>query len=346
MPRMWGGDSLRTVYEKPIPKEPIGEAWLISDHPQHSSIVAGGPERGRSLHDLLRDDAASILGTRAALTIHGRFPLLLKILDAHQKLSIQVHPDDALAKGFGEDDGGKTEMWHILQTCPDAKLYCGLPSSMGREEAEALLYAGTLSDHLTTIVANAGESVFVPAGIIHAIGEGYLLAEIQQNSDLTYRMDDWGRVDAAGHARELHLDKAKACVRYPNTHPGIMPKFTYVIENTKIHVLTACPFFATEEIEFGTLEYNANRGETFQIILAKRGQTTIRSGSQSCTIEPGAAALVAGSAHEVQLSGSGSALMYYVPDIQLNIIAPLLAAGYSAGDLMPLLGETSLNETM
>jgi mannose-6-phosphate isomerase len=262
-----GGDSLGRVFRKALPDEPIGEAWLISDHAQHTSVVNRGADAGVTLHELLERDAGGVLGARAALTVHGRFPLLLKLLDARDKLSIQVHPNDAIAAELGEDDVGKTEMWHVLRADAGAMLYCGMQEEMTREFVEECLTRGGIANRLTRIGAEAGMSVFVPAGIVHAIGEGCLLAEIQQNSDLTYRMDDWGRVDVDGAPRELHLEKAKAAVRYPNGHPGAMPDFEYEVDGARVRVLATCSYFAAEEILLDGRCEELNRGETFQIVF-------------------------------------------------------------------------------
>jgi mannose-6-phosphate isomerase len=339
VPRLWGGNALETVYNKPLPNEPIGEAWLISDHPQHTSIVKRGQYEGQTLHDLLEHDAAALLGARAALTVHGRFPLLLKLLDAQDKLSIQVHPDDDIAASLGENDGGKTEMWHVLHTDPGSILYCGLPKTLTKEDVDSLLDSGELADNLCKINAAPDMSVFVPAGTIHAIGEGSLLAEIQQNSDLTYRMDDWGRVDNDGNPRELHLEKSRACVRYPNSHPGPTPSFSYQDGVTTVRILAACPFFAAEEIVLNGPYNNPSRGDTFQIILSKSGDVTAETDTDSVTLEPGEAALISGSEKSRSLVGEGTALVYYVPDLQSNVMEPLTAAGYDEQELVPLLGD-------
>lgn len=337
VPRMWGGETLRSVYGKPLPDESIGEAWLISDHPQHTSVVKRGYKPGTTLHELIEGGPLNILGARAALTVHGRFPLLLKLLDARKDLSIQVHPDDAIAARLNEDDCGKSEMWHILQADSEATLYCGLAESLTPEALETYLAEGSIAQQLNTIQAEVGMSVFIPAGTIHSIGEGCLLAEIQQNSDLTYRMDDWGRVDVNGKPRELHLEKAKQSVKYPNTHPGAMPSFEYQVPDATVRVLTACPFFAAEEIVLEGKPVELNRGETFHIVLAKAEALTIETDSDAHTLSPGEAALIPSSESHFTLSGKGSALLYYVPDIEENIVAPLVAAGYSREDLSPLL---------
>ncbi|MBM3290832.1 MAG: mannose-6-phosphate isomerase, partial [Candidatus Hydrogenedentes bacterium] len=213
--RIWGGQRLRTLYGKPIPPDkPIGEAWLISDHPSAVSVVADGPHAGRTLHDLIEEDAEALLGPGVKLTPHGRFPLLLKLLDSTDVLSVQVHPDDATAAALGEPDVGKTEMWHVLHADPGAELICGLRPGTTPDQMRAAIASGTLERHLVRFTVKPGDSVYVPAGTVHAIGKGIVLAEIQQNSDLTYRLYDWSRVDASGKARELHVEKGLRATRF------------------------------------------------------------------------------------------------------------------------------------
>ena len=336
---MWGGDGLHRHYGKPTPDEAIGEAWLISDHPQHTSIVNRGPQAGKSLHELLKTSPESILGNRAALTTHGRFPLLLKILDAQRDLSIQVHPDDALAAQLGENDIGKNEMWHILHAQPDTVLYCGLPETLSEENIQKAINEDRIADHLQTIPTTVGQSVFVPAGTIHSIGAGCILAEIQQNSDLTYRIDDWGRRQSDGTPRELHREKAFQAIRYPNTHPGATPTHHYLgpDQNTTIHVLAACEHFATEVLLLNGVYRGGYRGDTFQIFLAKSGVTTLTTEDDRLELSPGQAALIPAQMQDIKLEGNAELLHYYVPNILENIVAPLSHAGYSEAEIKSLI---------
>jgi len=339
VPRMWGGGGLRRFYGKPTPDETIGEAWLISDHPHHSSITNRGPERGKCLHELLNEQAEEILGGRSGLTVHGRFPLLLKILDAQRDLSIQVHPDDALAAELGENDIGKNEMWHILHAKRDTLLYCGLTKDFNPSQLESTIESNRIADYLKTLPTQQDKSVFVPAGTIHSIGAGCVLAEIQQNSDLTYRIDDWGRVQNNGTPRELHREKAFKAIRYPNTHPGTTPMHNYLgpDENTTIQILAACKHFATEELLLNGPYRGASRGDTFHIFLGKTGATTLSADGDVVVLAPGQAALVPAHVDNIQLQGESTLLHYYVPDVEENIVAPLSAVGYSTEDIERLL---------
>nr|HPK00742.1 class I mannose-6-phosphate isomerase [Candidatus Hydrogenedentota bacterium] len=216
--RVWGGQKLKALFGKPFPDNvPVGEAWLISDHPGDESVIDGGFWKGQTLQALLAADARALLGANARTTPAGRFPLLLKLLDAAESLSVQVHPDDACAERLGEPDVGKTEMWSVLQAEPGSELIYGLKPEVGREAFSNAVANGDIEPLLNRFPVQAGDSVFVSAGTVHAIGAGVVLAEIQQNSDLTYRIHDWGRLDSDGQPRTLHLEKALEAIHFSPT---------------------------------------------------------------------------------------------------------------------------------
>lgn len=337
VPRMWGGRNLATRYNKPIPDEPIGEAWLISDHTSHTSVVNRGPLAGRTLHDLTTEDPAKFLGDRTGLTIHGRFPLLLKILDAQDRLSIQVHPDDAIAKELNEPDVGKTEMWHILDSTPDGALYCGVPETLTESDLRTAIRDDRLADQLNVYKAEPNASLFINARTIHAIGEGCMIAEIQQNSDLTYRISDWGRLDVDGNPRELHIEKSLKASKHPNIHYGASKVLRYSVDGGEVNVLCACDYFASEEIAVSGSAIDVNRGSTLQIVLVKSGTIKFESDGDSVELNAGESGLIPASADFISLSGEGSSLMYYVPDLDSNILAPLTAAGHPDAAIQSLI---------
>ena len=337
--RIWGGQKLREQFTKPIPADrPIGEAWLISDHGVHESVVAHGSLKGVSLRQLLRDDPVRVLGTRAALTVHGRFPLLLKILDAADYLSVQVHPDDVCAAALGEGDVGKTEMWHVLQADPGSELICGLAKTADPEQFRDAAADGSIEAYLRRFAVAAGASVYVPAGTVHAIGKGIVLAEIQQNSDLTYRLYDWGRLQSDGRPRELHLDKSVAATHFQSRHGGIAPVLSYQTGNTMRTVLAACQYFAAERVDVDeTCELTTNN-TSFHIVLAADADLEVACGADRVVLEKGRAVLVPGSQLGYRVCGSGRFLLYYVPDIPSDIVTPLRAAGHGEDAIAQLLG--------
>lgn len=345
VPRMWGGTRLREVYGKPTPADrPIGEAWLIADHAELESVVKDGSLAGRTLRDLLQKDARPILGHRAQLTVHGRFPLLLKLLDAGDKLSVQVHPDDAAAERLHEPDVGKTEMWYVIEGEPGSLLYCGMPPGIDAEAFEQARRAGRLAELLTQIDARPGTSIFVPAGTVHAIGGGCLLAEIQQNSDLTYRIDDWGRVQPDGTPRTLHLEKAMQVTRFGSRHSGAARPLDYGVPGARVEVLAACRYFAAERVEIATTAAFETRGESFQLLLGLTESTEIEAAGSNRVLQPGEALLIPGESQSFSVSGAGSFLRYYVPDLARDVIDPLRHAGHTADAIAALGGDASASD--
>ena len=335
--RIWGGQRLHDSlgFDAP-PGTPVGEAWLISDHAAHDSRVLNGPWRQQSLHDLVLSCPDYLLGTCAAPTIHGRFPLLLKILDAADVLSVQVHPDDAAAARLGEPDVGKTEMWHVLDSLPGSTLICGLDPAMTREQFLAALENNTIQASMRSIPAPAGTTAFVAAGTVHAIGAGILLAEIQQNSDITYRIYDWDRTDAQGKRRELHLEKAAQVTRFGEFHAGASTPLGHIDNDVEVTVLGACTYFANELLSVeGTCTRNTH-GRSFHILMPRDSRMTVTAGGEACELAPCRAVLIPAGAGAYTITGTGKVLDYYVPDLQRDIVAPLRAAGHGDREIARL----------
>jgi mannose-6-phosphate isomerase len=202
----WGGRSLARAAAKRLPPGGrIGESWELADHPHGTSVVQGGPSAGRTLRELMRAHRESLLGREAA---RGRFPLLVKLLDVSDALSVQVHPDDACARAMKLRDGGKTEAWYVLRGGRGAWVAGGLRAANDLPKLRALAASGELAARLRKFPARAGDAWLCEAGTIHAFGGGVALFEVQQNSDATFRLCDWGRVGADGKPRELHPDEA------------------------------------------------------------------------------------------------------------------------------------------
>jgi mannose-6-phosphate isomerase len=199
------------------PAEPLGEVWLLTDHALHRSVVSAGPLAGTTLTELMATRAVELLGRQ-----EPRFPLLVKIIDARENLSVQVHPDDAIAKVWASAEGGKTEAWLILESEPGAFIYLGLKPGVDRATVERELQTGNLPLCLRRYEPSAGQCYFVPAGAIHALGGGLVALEVQQTSDATFRLYDWGRVDAQGRPRPLHLEAALAALK--EQHPRLGPQ--------------------------------------------------------------------------------------------------------------------------
>ncbi len=218
MERIWGGRRLESEFgKKLLPGVAIGESWEIVDRPEAQSVVRNGPLRGKTLHELWMQDRRSIFGN---VPDAARFPLLVKILDAHDKLSLQVHPPEKIASKLGSEP--KTEFWYVATADPGAELFVGLREAMTRAQLEEALHSGTVADYIHGIRVKPGDAMFLPAGRLHAVGEGNLLVEIQQNSDTTYRMFDWNRVDDQGKPRRLHVDQALQCIEFKDIRPRLV----------------------------------------------------------------------------------------------------------------------------
>jgi mannose-6-phosphate isomerase len=217
--RVWGGRKLEQLYHKPLPPgTTIGESWEISDRPGDVSVIANGPLAGKDLHWLMENHERELLGD--ARSLNGRFPLLIKILDAEEKLSLQVHPPADRAADLGGEP--KTEMWYIADAAPGAKLYVGLKIGVTRSEFEQKIKTGEVADCFHHIPVHKEDAMFLPSGRVHAIGGGLVIFEIQQNSDTTYRVFDWNRLGLDGKPRELHVEKSLASIDFNDIEPELV----------------------------------------------------------------------------------------------------------------------------
>lgn len=215
--RIWGGRALASLFGRELPPgRPVGESWEISDRPGDVSVIVNGPLAGRDLRSLMEEHGEEVMGD--ALTANGRFPLLAKILDARDRLSLQVHPPAAVARRLGGEP--KTEMWYIVRAEPGAMLYAGLRRGTTRGDFERHLQAGTVEQCFHRMDTAAGDALFLPSGRVHAIGAGNVIFEIQQNSDTTYRVFDWNRIDAHGQRRALHVAESLASIDFNDFEPA------------------------------------------------------------------------------------------------------------------------------
>lgn len=219
MERVWGGREMAAKLGRPLPgSNPIGESWEIVDRDEAQSVVSDGPLQGKTLHDLWTNHRTEIFGERHAKSA-PRFPLLCKILDARDRLSVQVHPPAGIAPELRGEP--KTEMWYFLTCDPGSRIYAGLRPGTTRGHFEQLLRCGGVEDCLHEAPTREGDSIFIPSGRLHAIGEGNLIVEIQQNSDTTYRVFDWNRTGLDGRPRELHIEEALLSTDFGDFAPQI-----------------------------------------------------------------------------------------------------------------------------
>ena len=268
-PRPWGARSLAPLFpDKGNLAEPVGEAWLTA----LDSRVVTGPFAGKSLGESWRNMPVEWRGTRSGR--YPEFPLLVKFLFPMDKLSIQVHPDDAFASRFEQDAGGrgKTEMWHIVSAKPGAELLIGLKAGVSREDFLRGLAHKALEELLVRYTVKPGETFFVEAGTQHAIFPEMVVCEIQEYSDLTYRVYDYGRVDAKGQPRALHLDKALEVTRFDGTRSGRIPALPLHSPDANKHLLAACEFFATERWDCDRTTPVESAEEEFQLLIVLGGR--------------------------------------------------------------------------
>jgi mannose-6-phosphate isomerase len=228
MERIWGGHRLASLFgKKTPPTATIGEAWEVVDRPEAQSVVRSGPFRDRTLHELWTRDRKAIFGD---VPDSPRFPLLIKLLDAHDQLSLQVHPPAKVAASLGGEP--KTEFWFVASAIPGAKLHVGLREPVTRDQFAGAVRAGTVAELVHSFEVKAGDSMFLPAGRFHGIGAGNVLVEIQQNSDTTYRVFDWNRVDDGGKPRQLHIDQALQSIDFNDVTPNLtQPEGELLVRN-------------------------------------------------------------------------------------------------------------------
>jgi mannose-6-phosphate isomerase len=266
---IWGGRNLETLYGRNLPPGRTAESWEISGHPTAPTAVDAGPLAGQKLPDLLAAYGADLVGTRAGWALErGKFPLLIKLLDPEKRLSVQVHPPDDYALIHENGELGKTEMWYVLHARPGAQLILGLRPSVTPEVFRQAIADNSLEACLHHLPVKAGDAVFVPSGTLHAILEGVLIAEIQQNSDTTYRVYDWGRLGADGRPRALHVDKAMAVTDFRRVEPGTyQPVLVASEEGVARYEITRSDYFVVERVTLpaGMAYAGRTEGETLEI---------------------------------------------------------------------------------
>jgi len=268
MQRVWGGRSLESDYQRSLPDSaPYGESWEIVDREGEQSIVTDGPYAGKSLHELWTNHREEIFG--AGLPDSERFPLLIKVLDARDDLSIQVHPPAELAPELGGEP--KTEMWYIAGADPGAKLYVGLKDGVSRSDFEASLTDGTVEQAVHAIEPSVGDSIFIPSGRLHAIGAGFLIHEIQQNSDTTYRVFDWNRVGLDGQPRDLHVEQSMKSIDFDDFEPDM--------DEPDGTTLATCEYFKVEKLELSAGDSFGNAtSDQFSIFSVAEGEVRTKDG--------------------------------------------------------------------
>ena len=307
---IWGGDKIIPFKHLDDHLENVGESWEISGVPGNETVVADGEYAGKKLNELVIEQKDKLVGKANYERFGDEFPLLIKFIDARQDLSIQVHPTDEIAKRQGKERG-KTEMWYIMDSDKDAKLYSGLKKQITPEQYKAMVEDDTITDALAQYEVKEDDCFFLPAGRIHAIGTGCFLAEIQQTSDVTYRIYDFKRKDKDGNYRQLHTKEAAECINYTveddyRTH--------YEHKKNEGVTLVECPYFTTAVYDLDepmTLDYSEL--DSFVILIGLKGEGTITDNQgNTLTISAGESILLPATTHPLKVEGTIKMLETYV----------------------------------
>lgn len=302
--KIWGGNRMKTVLNKDYGnKANCGESWELSGVQGYDSIVQNGFLKGNSLSELIEVYMGDLVGDKVYEKFGTEFPLLIKFIDAQDDLSIQVHPDDELSKKR-HNAFGKTEMWYVVDAEKGALINSGFKQAISRQQYLEHVENGTLTEVLQFDEAHPGDVFFIPAGRIHAIGKGVMVAEIQQTSDVTYRISDYNRKDAHGNLRELHTELALDAIEFSHLD-DYKTKYT-VVPNQSVE-LVSCPYFTTNMLEFNqTIEKDYFQLDSFVIYITLEGEFEINTGEQSEKVRKGETVLIPAEMNSIKLQPTSS----------------------------------------
>ena len=303
--KIWGGQKLQQILNKPTSSTEAGESWEISDVEGDTSVVSNGTMTGTSLKSLMELHTTDLLGHKNFQQFGTKFPLLIKFIDAKSDLSVQLHPNDALAKAR-HNSFGKTEMWYVVQADPDSNLIVGVNQPMTKELYLKHLEAKTLEGILNFDKVEAGDTYFIEVGRIHAIGAGVLLAEIQQTSDVTYRVYDWGRVDSKGNHRELHNDIALEAFDFDMPDNYIV---NYSRDAQTSTELVSCPYFTTNVLEVKTSLLVENNHDSFMIYMCVEGSAIVKIEGHQTEFSKGETVLIPAGIKSFSISANHAKLL-------------------------------------
>ena len=307
---LWGGEKIIPFKNLDVKQENVGESWEISGVKDNETIVSDGPYAGKKLNEVVAELKGKLVGEDNYKRFGDEFPLLIKFIDARQDLSIQVHPTDEIAKKQGKERG-KTEMWYLMDSDKDATLLCGLKKKITPEEYAQMVENDTIVDAIDRYEVKEGDCFFLPAGRIHAIGTGCFLAEIQQTSDVTYRIYDFKRKDKDGNYRQLHTKEAAECINY-NVESNYRTDYTPV-KNQGVS-LVHCPYFCTAVYDLDepmTLDYSEL--DSFVILIGLKGNATITDNEgNEFTLQAGESVLVPATTETLKVDGNIKFLETYV----------------------------------
>jgi mannose-6-phosphate isomerase len=284
--RLWGGRRLASLLAAPLPNDgPIGEAWVLSDRDDHASKIANGPLQGQTIGRVMEQSQEQLMGKLARR--FQRFPLLLKFLDAHEMLSVQVHPGCAREWPPARDGTAKTEAWVVLESGKESRVYAGLKPRTTADILRQSVTSGTLADHLVSIAPKPGDGVFIPAGTVHSLGGDVVVFEVQQNSDTTFRLYDWGHVDTkTGRPRELEVDQALACVDFVDGAAGLVRPTVEAATPGERERLFDCNAFQLWRLH-GESPFTVGAADVPRVLVCTEGSGQIEHGGESYAVRKG-----------------------------------------------------------
>lgn len=337
--KVWGGHKLAQFCEQDLPSDrAIGEMWCVWDH----LSPANDAWAGKTLAEWVREDPLPLLGSRLAEAGHVDFPLLIKLIDAQQTLSVQVHPDDGYAQEHEGEPFGKAEVWYILSVEPGARLIRGLKEPLDRAAVQEAIDDGVLQDWLDYVPVAPGDVIYNPPGTIHALGEGILLYELQQSSDITYRLYDWDRQDPN---RPLHIEKSLD-VSHLEPYPKQKIQPIEVRKDSTVRIyLCACKHFAAELLRVEDTTFERPAGECFHVLTVLSGSGTVRYPAAplaGVSLRPGNSLLIPAGipVYTIQAVEPLTLIKAYVPHLETDIVQPLQAAGISEPRILQLGGAS------
>ena len=326
--KVWGGNKLKEVFNKNTLSDCIGESWEISCHENGMSVITNGEYKGKTLKEVIDQNKQLILGE--SFKDVSKFPLLVKILDATDKLSIQVHPDDDFAKENENGELGKCEMWYIIEAKEGAKLVVGTKPGVAKEEFKSAALEGRLNSYIEEIEVKKGDVINIPAGMLHAIEEGIILAEIQQNSDTTYRVYDWNRGVEEGNPRELHIDKALQVIDFEKGNSNVKVKGLPIkVDDSVYTYYIANKYFAFEKIELHGKVTEDTKKIKFYLYTCTVGEGIIKYKEGEIKFNKGVSFMIPSNLGSYSIVGEAILLKSYIPNIEKDFIEPLINAGYS-----------------
>lgn len=299
----WGGRRLNTILGKKIGShQDYAETWEICDLGETQSVVLSGSYAGWTLNRLVREVPELLFGTENS---HSQFPLLVKFLDCDDRHSVQVHPDDRQVHKYYQNEKGKTEAWFVISAEPGSFIYAGLKDGVTPELLQASLENGTVEDCMHRITPLPGECYYIPAGTVHMLGGGILVAEVQQPSDVTFRLFDWNRTDAQGNCRPLHVDQALECIDFQRGPiQPVEPTLLHQDENAELNQLIDSPFFRIDRLSIQG-EFLLPSDSTCKVIMSVSGKGTMRTGGASCSLPIGKTYLIPATCDDLHFESEG-----------------------------------------